>query len=281
MNNLIEAITKTRETAENIFTKVLPESLGKSEIEISNNLLLEISNHKELFPYGWYDPPKGGVAVLFDEKPFKRLQFETLRDPFYSPKENYLWEKESVGIVYISPIDKKTNMLGDIGFTVYTGENEEIKNHINECYKLILDIAEHAEVGMKFSDLSTYAKKKYDENHKVQKYTTLLVDPNKSRGINLGHTIPGSYEKNFNFGKSFEEIKEKIRVGRVFVDMTEDFVIPETCAFTIESRLVDSKKEYLPNVQFHFIVTFDKRKKGILNNLESIYKSLRMDYIKI
>ena len=97
-------------------------------------------------------------------------------------------------------------------------------------------------------------------------------------GMNLGHTIPGSY-KPLDFGKSFEEIRETITKKRIFIKENVDFKIPETCAFTIESRFEDAHKSYLPSVHFHFIVCFDKGKKIIMSNFDKIFSAVGMDYM--
>ncbi len=98
--------------------------------------------------------------------------------------------------------------------------------------------------------------------------------------MNLGHTIPGSYGK-INFGKSFEEIKSTITKERIYIKETTNFKIPETCAFTIESRLEDIHKPYLPSVYFHFVVCFDEGEKIILENFSKIFSAVGMDYMNV
>ncbi len=276
MSDLINAIIETRKTTANIFVKSLVDLDGKSEIEIKEKILSEIRNHSELFPTGWYDPPPSGVCVLLAQKPFKRLQFDTLRKSEYWPNNNSLFKKETVGIIYFSPVDRKTKMIGDIGFTIYNGNNEEIKKHIKDCYNTI---AKHAEVGVKFSELCAFTEKLFHNKLKIIKWITLYSDPSRTNDINLGHTVPGSFEKNFYFENTFKEIKETIRTNRVFINETGNFIIPETCAFTIEARMIDIKKEYFPGVYFHFIVCFDKGKKTILENFSKIFSTVGMDYM--
>jgi len=109
----------------------------------------------------------------------------------------------------------------------------------------------------------------------MSRWITKYSDP---RGINLGHTIPGSYE-NINFGRSFEEIRQAITKGRIYIKETTDFKIPETCALTIESRLEDLHKPHLPSTYFHFIVCFDNGKKSILENFSQIFETVGMSYM--
>jgi len=275
MTDLIEAIKKARETTANIFIKSLNHLERNSEIEIGEKILFEVKNHNELFSEGWYSPPPFGVSILLDKKPFKRLEYVSLRNSDFWPKEDLFLEKESVGMIFFSPVDCKTNMIGDIGFTLYKGNNEEIKKHIKKSYETILEIAKKAQVGMTFSELCFFMDDLIKDRFEITKWITKHSDP---IGMNLGHTIPGSYE-NINFGKSFEEIKNTITKGRIYIKEIENFKIPETCAFTVESRLKDIHKSYLPSVYFHFIVCFNKGEKTILENFSQIFKQVGMDYM--
>ena len=92
-------------------------------------------------------------------------------------------------------------------------------------------------------------------------------------------TIPGSFGNDLNFGNSFEEIRETIKNNRIYINQVENFQIKDTCAFTVEARLADINDRELPNIFFHFIVTFNKGEKKILENFENIFKIANMDYI--
>lgn len=277
MSDKIDAIIKTRKQAAEIFTQALLNIDNISEIELRDLILSKMSANNNLFPKGWYDPPPGGVGILFDEAPFKRLQFESLRDSSSWPNEISRFKKESVAIIYLSPVDRTTGMLGDFGCTVYKGDNQEIKEHILKCFKTTLAIAEHAEVGMKFYDLYKFANNLFKNELKIIGWMTTTNDP--TLGINLGHTIPGSLENYSNLGNSFSEIKDFIRTKRKYINSAENFEIPTTCAFTVETRLADLNNPRLPNVFFHFIVIFRDGEKHILKNFENIFKIANMNYI--
>ena len=279
MADLIEKIIKTRKTAEEIVFKCLEKLNNLSEIELRDKLLTETKNHSELFSSGWYDPPQYGISVLFAQMPFKRLGFNSMRNPVYFPSENFHFQKETAAIIYLSPVDRESGMIGDFAFTIYNGNNEEIKQHTKNCYKAILKMALHAEVGMKFSDLYNFSMNLVKGEFKTIGEMTTNSDPNL--GINLGHTIPGSFEKDFIFGDSFEEIKDIIRTKRIYINEVENFVIPETCAFTVEARLEDFKKPELPKVYFHFIICFNKGKKIILEGYDKIFNKVGMNYMNL
>ena len=157
MSDLIDSIIKTRELTADIFVKSLVDLENKSEVEIAQNILSEVKNQNEIFSEGWYSPPTFGVAVLLDKVTFGRLKYDSLRNFEFQPKQNIFFEKETAGLIYFSPINSKTNMIGDIGFTIYSGDNKEIQEHLKKVYKNILEVAKHAEIGMRFSDLCVFA----------------------------------------------------------------------------------------------------------------------------
>ena len=277
MPDLIETIIETRKTASEIVLKCLKDINNVSELELRDRLLDETRKHTELFPQGWYDPPLFGISVLFAQKPFKRLEFNSMRNSEYFPKIDSYFLDETVGVIYLSPVDHKTGMIGDFSLTVYNGNDEEIKKHIKKCYEELFSLTEYVKVGMKFSDSYKYSMNLFKNEFKTIGEMTTNSDPNL--GINLGHTIPGSFENNFTFGNSFEEVKNTIRTKRLYINEVENFIIPDTCAFTIEARLEDINKPELPKVYFHFIVCFNKGKKIVLENFDEIFKIAKMDYI--
>ena len=277
MSELIDAISKTREITAEIFTKSLVDIDGNSEAKVKDKIRSEIKANIEILVDGWYNPPAHGIAVLFADTPFERLKYDSLRNPVYWSSQNFTFDKETVALIFFSPVHRKTKMIGDIGFTLYKGDNEKIRDHIRKSYNVILEIAKYAKVGMKFSELCTFASKLFYGKFKPTKWVTISSDPSQS--INLGHTVPGSLGKNITFGNSFEEIKENIRTGRVHIINTENFEIPATCAFTVESRLEDLNNPDMPSVYFHFIVCFDEGKKTILENFNKIFNVVGMDYM--
>jgi len=129
---------------------------------------------------------------------------------------------------------------------------------------------------MKASDLCLFAKNLYKDKFKPTRWVVVNSDPNQT--INLGHSVPGSFEENFSFGSTFEEMKETIQANRVHLIDTEDFKFPETCAFVVESRLEDFNNPSLPSAYFQFFVCFDGGKKTILD-YGDIFKTVGMEYI--
>ncbi len=274
--DLIETIAKTRATAAEIMQASLHGLRGRSESDVRDEMHQMLAERSELFESGWYDPPHGGVAALFDTAPYERLQFESLRNPESFPSASKLFDTESVGIVYTSAVDRTAGMFGDIGFTVYQGNDSQVQHHIRAVHDLVLKAAALAEVGMKFCDLYTASRRIFnDEGQKVIGWMSTTHDPFK---VNLGHTAPGSYGDGPIPLEDFAATREAIRTRRLYINEVEQFAIPATCAFTVEARLTDISKT-LPNAFFHVIVTFSEGEKQILTNFDRIFKTAGMDYM--
>lgn len=275
--DLVDAIIQTRKISAEIAASALSDIDGESEFQVAKKLISEMKNRNEIFPTGWYDPPPAGIGVLFDQKSFGRLHYDSLRNPSYWPSKEYRFEKESVGMIYISPVNRETGMLGDIGLTVYKGENEKIKQHVKAVHDAVFEVAQRTEVGMKFSEVCLLARKLFRDKFKMTRWVAISSDPNQT--MNLGHTVPGTFDDNFSLKNRFEEIRESIRTKRIHLVDTENFEIPKTCAFTVESRLEDANNPELPSVYFQFIVCFKEGQKLILENFRDIFQVLKMDYM--
>ncbi len=272
--NLLDSIAASRKLATESMRQTLSILPGSTEIEFKDALLANLRSHKEFYPSGWYAPPPDGVCVLFDNQPFTRLQFDTIRDEKYWPGDSR-FSSESVGIVYCSPVNMKTSMIGDTGLTLYTGENLEIQAHIRNCYDAMLAAADLAQVGMRFNDLYTLAMKTFVDHGLTIGWMTTEHDATK--GVNLGHTIPGSYGEPLPSG-DFEETKEAIRSRRIYINPVELFEIPETCAFTFESRLTDMSLTQ-PNVFFHMVVSFSGGERKTITGFDGIFGDIGMKYM--
>ncbi|MCE9549141.1 hypothetical protein K8Q98_01960 [Candidatus Nomurabacteria bacterium] len=278
MSELIDAVIKTRKISAEIAVKSLIGINSISEFKLHKLIIAKMSNCPDIFPEGWYAPPEGGVSVLFDKTPFKRLLYGSLRDPEYAPDTEHKFTIESVGNIYLSPVNKKTKTLADIGFTVYRGENEKIKQHLKKSYDIVRKIAEHAQIGMKFSELCKFASELFINNN-LKPTKRIIISSDQKQNLNLGHSIPGSSENNLITENSFQEIKEHIRTKRVSVVDTEDFIIPSTYAFTVESRLEDLNNPQMPSASWHFVVCFNEGEKTILDNFGEIFKTVGMNYM--
>lgn len=275
MNDYIDAVIRTRELGARAIAESVTGIPGSSESSFRDALMKRLAHEAELYPEGWYDPPPGGVAVLWSEPPFARLQFDSLRPESSWPSEASVFSEESVGMVYLSPVHKETGMLGDIGLTLYRGTDERVRNHIRTCYETVRGLAERAEAGMQMKELFEVAMD--DVFKKGGRHIGWMSTSHDPLQVNLGHTAPGSYGEPLPDGP-FEEVREAIRTRRLYINAKEEFRIPTTCAFTVEARLTD-ETETMPNTFFHLIVTFTQGKRRILTNFDGIFKAFGMDYM--
>ncbi len=270
-----DAIERTRAFSTDMFASVLNEIEGKSEIEVRDEILNRMSGNAQVFPSGWYDPPQGGVSVLFGRKPFERLRFDTLRNPIFWPSKDAKFDKEAVGILYASPVDRATYMLGDTGFTVYGGTDRRVQDHIRASFEAIRGVAEHARVGMAFTELYSFGSELFRQrNLEVTPWMTANHDSSKN---GLGHTVPGSYDGGLSV-TNFEEAKKLLTTTRKYINAIEKFVIPDTVAFTVEARLVNRERQDLPCL-FHFVVVFSNGRKQAFADFDDIFRTVGMTYM--
>ena len=278
----VNICTIGREFAATVTAEILKKN-NKSEIEIRDKLQQRIADNSQFLETGWYSPPPSGIAVLFAQKDdVKRLNFDSLRNEKNWPNsQNYL-DSETIGMVYLSPVDKSSGIICDFGFTFYRGENKEIQNHLKICLDAIEEAADYAEVGMKINDLQKNTQNIFDKNE----LSSGIVAQHDKTGLNFGHTIPWTFEEYTK--KELEAVKhgdmnilkDFISHRRLYVNGVEPFKIPETIAFTLESRLVSTKKANMPDVFFHVIVSFKEGKKQIVSCYNPVFEKLGMNYIR-
>ena len=270
---MISAIERTRETAASIVSSTLTNYQGKTEQEIRDRILEEMAKCTEIFPQGWYDPPPGGVSILIGKE---RMAFDSLRKPEYWPRADIRYNAGEPVMIYVSPLDRATQMLGDLGLTVYQSDDVTLQSHVRRGLNTVLDIAQRANIGMSFADLYAAGRevlaKHGFEHARIAPITSNAGDSN------FGHTVPWS-DGEAPGELPIHELREKIRVARRFINPDEQYVIPPTCAFTVESRLLDPEKPTLPNIFFHVIVTFSEGRKKVLTNFEGIFKQVGTEYM--
>lgn len=276
MKEIIEKIVATRATAADIVAGVMSRAIGKSESELRDEVFEDIGSHTELFPDGWYDPPHGGVAVLCADDTFERLKFDSLRNPTFWPNDAHRYEEGSMGIIYLSPVDRSTCVLGDFGMTFYSGDDESVRAHIRNAYAAIRTISRIPQVGMPFSEIYKRGVRHLKES--VLEITPWMRTHADPLGINVGHTVPGSYGDEKVSG-SFDEVREAIRSRRIFINAEESFTVPPTGAFTVEARVASRRSKSLPPVFFHFIVTFVDGERRVLEDFEKCFIAAKMPYI--
>ena len=279
----IHTCLKTREIAAHCVDNVLAGQKDISELDFQQALQSQLQKYPDLHEKGWYEPPPLGIAALFGESPnYERLLFDNLRKQQFWPSSEYLFSAGSVGIIYLSPVDK-SGIIGDFGLTAYRGDDLDVRQHIKKCYEVIKRGAGYAAEGMTFKELHEYAQKLFSELHLTNDRTAVYTDKKSSTG--LGHIVPWTHEEITTAeqavleGRDFNAIKDLVSKKRIFINPVETFAIPATVAFTFEARLESLDNNNLPNVFFHLVVSFVDGQKTIHGNFESIFKTLGMDYM--
>jgi hypothetical protein len=225
--------------------------------------------------------------VLFgtDQDP-QRVNYKSIRPEDKWPREDvFLDIKKGIAYLFASPVDKKTGIIGDFGITIYFGKNAAIKKLLKLCYQLDQQIFDYTRVGMRFSEVTSFAEKlftKYGLANEIISITDVSV-------VNIGHTIPAAYESWSKEEQSllakgeedWEKLKHKISNKRRFVNNNEDFLIKPGVAFTIEPRPKLVAEPHLPtSLSYHTVVLFKENgEKELLTNFDKIFTLTKMMYM--
>jgi hypothetical protein len=211
-----------------------------------------------------------------------RLDFDSLRKPENWPRDDRFQDSETVGLIYVSPVDRASGMIGDFGLTFYRGEDKAIRRHLRLAYKITNLMAEYATVGMKLRDLFEFGQKTLADNHAASGRMLLINDPSD---INFGHTVPWSYkmptgeEQRVIDNADFDQVKNLISSKRIYINSSEDFRIPESCALTIEPRVVTLNDNGQPRLAyFHIMLAFQNGQK-VVRGFDSVFSNVDMNYI--
>lgn len=280
----------TRKFASEAFLKSLKSLLNRkssiSEKDLAEEWLSQLRTNSKIFPEGWFIPPPHGITVLFGtDKRVERVCPKTIRLEEFWPRNNiYLDKNNGIALVYTSPVDKKTGIIGDFGMAIYFGKDKRIQKYLKNCLKINKEIFSQVKAGKEFSEVSNYANKILD-NYGFENGVLSLSDPAKT---NIGHTIPFSYENMTseekkvldNGDKDWETTKNMIAKKRKFVSSIESFKITKGMGFTLEPRPYITSDNKIPRVWYHAIVLIKENgEKELLTNFDEIFKFTRMDDI--
>lgn len=282
IDRIARCATIRRQVAATV-VELLNHSLEWSEIGFRDALKLKLNEDQSLWSDGWYNPPPAGIATLFSSPgDFRRLQFDTLRSEEFWPTAQNKLQKGSAAMIYASPVDRAMGVISDWSTTIYLGDDSVVKMHFKNCLEAMEEALGRIEIGMKFREIHHIAQMIFKKCNLTNARTVTLTD---RTGTNLGHTIPWSYEDPTSEevraiqGNDFDLLKNTISRKRINVNFKETFKVPETIAFTFEARLEDLENQKLPNVFFHYIVTFVDGRKEILANFNEVFKAVGMDYL--
>lgn len=267
--------------------KVLSSKQSISELAFANLWLSELRKYKTIFPEGWYTPPPHGIGVLFGT-PDKnsRVNYKTLRAEDMWPKETiFLNDTNNTAYLFVSPVDKKTGIIGDFGMTIYVGTDKKIQNHFKTCLQINKEVFGFIQPGMMFSHVYNLAEDVF-KKHNVTNEVTSVTDPT---GKDIGHTIPSSDNdwsgEELTIIKSpitpWETIKNMISKKRIFINSDERTKCKNGMAFTLEPRLTNRKDQNIPMASFHTIVLIKENgEKELATGFDEIFELVGMDYVR-
>ncbi len=277
--DLYSIINSVRTLASEAIEKSFTES-RMSEHDVKENIKKNLFSNSSLLAEGWYSPPPYGVGVLCAERQKnERLKYSSLRNPEYWAQKDIFFGDDSLALLYASPVDRLTGIIGDTTLTVYNGKDVALQEHLKNGLTAIEEIVEGVRVGQSFKEIFNDAET-IIKSHGL--YFTRVIASTGAQMANIGHTIPWSYE-DMNAGEKeifakgpAEKVNDMISKKRKFVNAEETFVVPETCAFTIESKM-QSDDLTLPSVYFHIIVVFQNGQKKVCSNFNPIFRRFGMD----
>ena len=278
-NVTITTIRRTRLSAANALAEGLSSHVNTpfSEAELLAAWHSELKKNDQLAAEGWYVPPPTGMSVLIGKPDsFDRMRYDSLRHEATWPRDEHRFGDRHLMYAYASPFDRCSGLMGDIGVTLYNGDEPSIQSHLSTCLKVTIGIAGYAKVGMQLSELFEYGMQVITETG-LSNNTFSLTDPD---GLDVGHTIPFSdsgltkEERSCLDEGAHEDICKLLSSRRHFLNRNENRRISPTMAFTVEPRLASRS---LPLVSFHVLVLFCEGRKAIVSGFGRLFEVFGMD----
>jgi hypothetical protein len=228
-------------------------SSGVSESAFSLAWRKRLSSRSELSDGGWYDPPPGGVAVLFGtgENP-RRVNFGSLRDPANYPSDIAIDWSDGLLYAYCSPVDLRSGMAGDFALTLYCGQRAEIRAHIANCYAATREVLSCIAPSTQSDEIFRAAEEIFtsrDLFNAVESVTDTAV-------LDLGHSIPvvATHGSSHTDRTLSAALRKEYSHSRRFINKHDRWPLASATQFTIEPQLRSRRSPSLPQVSFHYVV---------------------------
>jgi hypothetical protein len=282
MNSIEDAIRACRETrqfAALALSKCLPmlfqyeEAL--SEAMLRDRWLALLRESEAIFPNGWYNPPPDGLSVIFGNRQSRRgYTFKSLRPMEMWPQDVFFDREAGFLHVYASPVHL-TGTIGDLGMTIYVGNDQKIKSHLQQCWLLNQEIFDFIEVGVPFSEAYQFA---LGRMHAYNLSNDIMT---RDGATNIGHTIPvfSLEERQRLQTGSWPHLSSMIGAKRTFVGAGERTIYQPGMMVTLEPRPT-ADDTTIPMAWFHSIIIIHQDgTKEILTDFDDIFQSTGMDYM--
>ena len=202
-----------------------------------------LAGEEGLTKNGYYDPPPGGVAVIFaDEADPTRLAFQSLRPEAWWPSDRRLDWRRGLLHAYCSPVHLGSRRPGDLGVTLYFGSERGIREHLNLPIAATQAVLAEVQPEMSSRDLFERSQAifaQYGLRNNVVSQTDSAVD--------LGHLLPILPEDIVVGGRLLDDkARDAIRDARRFVSAQDDWLLQPGDQLTIEPSLVRPGTDGLP-----------------------------------
>jgi hypothetical protein len=250
-----------------------------SESEIRDMWLERLRQTNGIVTEGWYAPPPGGVIVAAASPPhYERVNQPSFRPQAAWPSSQYFLGDESLLYAYASPVDRETGVIGDLGCSLYRGSNANLRSHLRSTWKVTMAIIEEVEVGKSFPDLYRRAMELIES----EGMTNVVHSVHAGSASDIGHLIPWSdlpasrMERDVINGGSLQAVADLVSTKRRFINDTDEFVIGENVALTIEPRL---RRGDLPMAGFHTVVVIEDGRKRPVLEFDPLFDLFDMDYL--
>jgi hypothetical protein len=265
-------------------TELLPGSDPISEVRLRDRWLAIMRESGRVYDDGWYMPPPHGMAVLFStDENINRTNFDVLRpEPIWPRDDIFLDRERGIIMVYASPVDKPSHMIGDFEMMLYFGDNKSIQGHFASVLRLDFEVFQKVSLGMTLAEVTALAESFMDKLGLVNN----VVSINDPAGTNIGHTVPSTDEDwtpeenavftQNDWSKSLDVIAKKRR----FVNKLEALKVRQGLGFNIEPRPLAKDDSSMPMASFHTtVLVHEDGNKELLTNFDELFKLAGMDYM--
>lgn len=227
---------------------------GVTEVLFRESWLDKLRERTNLSLNGWYSPPPKGVSVLFgtDGSP-ERLTFRSLRQPKFWPNKSAMDWSRGLLYAYCSLVDVQTGLPGDFGLTLYFGNDPAIRAHFTNSYEATRTV-------LSFIQLDSTSFRVFCDAERVFKEAGLrnsVVSVTDAVQLDLGHSLPVVPPATFGGRRVLtKSLCDSISKARRFINGASDWPLRSTGQVTIEPQLVCLSNPLLPQLSFHYVVSF-------------------------
>lgn len=271
--------------------EALIETLSQLEIGVSSEkdaqeLLSENLRKRDVHDY-WYPAGEEGpdkqsqfgiLCIFFDPDSEATMTYTSGRE--MQVRENTKWQ--GLGYFYASPFAtyEQDGLVhgawGDMGLTVYTGDDPKIRKAFRSEHELVNKLLDHVKEHPEITTADLYGRyvvlcEEYGVTNTVKTKTGLATGQSST---NIGHSFPNVGVK----PGDADGLKKLMSDQRKFVDDTDPISL-EGNIWTLESRDLFPGFEDIGNLSFHMVYAVRDKKFIALLGYDELFKRIGMDWV--